>query len=189
MVSKLDKPKVVILKATALKQWLFSLSAFEFAIFISLIIHAFSILFWANSSGNLTKGKSFETEFISSFGQTNVPLRVVLEKDDSNSNSDTDKNSSNLKVNDVLELGSVDKKPSDLKSSGGVDLGVPAPVVGGLGPGYRGFLRRQNNLHAHSSQPVLPPKCPTGELSSTQKNDSNCQDSKPNRKSSAKPQP
>jgi len=188
-VSKSDKPNVVLLKATALKQWLFSLSAFEHAVFISVVIHIFSITFWGNSSGNLSLGKYSETEFLSSFGQTNIPLRVVLEKDDSNSNSDTNKNSSNLKVNDVLELGSVDKKPSDLKSSGGFDLGVPAPVVGGLGQGYRGFLRGRNNSHAHSNQPAVPDKCATGGSNLMLKNDPNCQDSKPNKKSTTKPQP
>jgi hypothetical protein len=181
-VSKLDKPNVIFLKATALKQWLFSLSAFELAVFISVVIHIFSITFWANSSGNLSLGKYSETEFLSSFGQTNIPLRVVLEKDDSNSKSDADKNSNNLKANDVLELGSVDKKPSDLKSSGGVDLGVPAPVVGGLGQGYRGFLRGRNNSHAHSNQPVLPDKCATGGSNSELKNDPSCKDFKPNKK-------
>jgi hypothetical protein len=181
-VSRSDKPNVVLLKATAFKQWLFSLSAFEFAVFVSVVIHIFSITFWANSSGNLSLGKYSETEFLSSYGQTNIPLRVVLEKDDSKSNSEADKTSSNLKMNDVLELGSVDKKPSDLKSSGGVDLGVPAPIVGGLGQGYRGFLRRQNNSHAHSSQPVLPPKCPSGEVTSDLKYDASCETPKLNKK-------
>lgn len=188
-MSKSGKHHIVHSKATAFKQWLFSLSAFEFAVFVSVVIHIFSITFWGNSSGNLSLGKYSETEFLSSYGQTNIPLRVVLEKDDSKSNSEADKTSSNLKMNDVLELGSVDKKPSDLKNSGGVDLGVPAPVVGGLGQGYRGFLRRQNNSHAHSNKPILPDKCATGGSNSVLKNDPNCQDSKPNRKSSAKPQP
>lgn len=188
-MSKSDRHNKVLLKATALKQWLFSLSAFELAVFISVVIHIFSITFWGNSSGNLSLGKNSETEFLSSYGQTNIPLRVVLEKDDSNSNSDAEKNSNNLKLNDVLELGSVDKKPSDLKSSGGVDLGVPAPVVGGLGQGYRGFLRGRNNSHAHSNQPVLPPKCAIVGSNSDSKNDPNCQDFTPNKKSGSKPQP
>jgi hypothetical protein len=177
-VSRSDKTNIVQLKATAFKRWLFSLSAFEFAVFASLLVHVASISFWANSSGNLTIGKHFDTEFLSSYGQTNIPLRVVLERDDSNSNSDADKNSSNLKVNDVLELGSIDKKPSELKNSGGADLGVPAPIVGGLSTGYRGFLRRPNHAQNHSNQPVLPPKCAVMPTNAGRENESNCDDSK-----------
>ena len=187
-MSKSDNTNLVLLKATALKQWLFSLSAFELAVFISLVIHIFSITFWGNSSGNLSLGKYSETEFLSSYGQTNIPLRVVLEKDDSNSNSDANKNSSNLKINDVLELGSIDKKPSELQSSGGSELGVPAPIVGGVGSGYRGFLRRPSHAHNHSSQPVLPPKCSVVPKNTGRENESNCDDSK-SVKSSSKPQP
>jgi hypothetical protein len=66
---------------------------------------------------------------------------------------------------------------------------VPAPVVGGLGQGYRGFLRGRNNSHAHSNQPVLPNKCAVGGSNSALKNDPNCQDFKPNKKSTTKPQP
>lgn len=177
MVSKLDNFKRFHLKATALKRWLFSLSSFQYAISLSVIAHLFSIIYWGNSSGFLTIGKSVENSFFSDTNQNFDSLKVRIKAPDMNDGFQKKDETAQVmpEISEGFSAGSINKSPSEPSQVGGGDLGLTAPSQRRLGSGYRGFLKRPSQAHTQSSQPVTPTRCPVNALSSEIRYEPNCE--------------